>query len=140
MARVVAIDPGTRRVGLARSDAGGTIAEPLATLAAEPSETLVDRLAGAARDAGAEELVVGLPRRLDGSSGPEAQAARRLADDLRRATGLRVTLVDERLSSVQAERALIASGARRDKRRQALDQVAATLILQAYLAGRHGRS
>lgn len=135
---MLAIDPGARRVGLARSDETETIAEPLATLPAEPDETLVDRLAAAAREAGASELVVGLPRRLDGSAGPEAQAARQLAHALRQATGLRVTLVDERLTTVQAERSLVASGVRRQKRRASIDKVAATLILQSYLARRRG--
>jgi len=77
--------------------------------------------------------VVGLPRRLDGGLGPEAKAARTLADELRRATGLEVTLVDERLTSAAAERALLSGGASRARRRQLSDKVAATMILQSYL-------
>lgn len=131
--RVLAVDPGSRRVGVAISDPTGTIAQPLTALPAEPGDTLVHRLAALARDHEAAVLVVGLPRRLDGGIGPEARAARRLADELRRATGLEVTLVDERLTSAAAERTLLSAGTSRARRRQLSDQVAAALILQSYL-------
>lgn len=136
--RVLAIDPGTVRVGLARTDESGTIAEPLGTMAAEPRETLVARLAAVAGDLGATEIAVGHPRRLDGSEGEEAKAARGLAHELRQVTGAKVTLVDERLTSVAAERSLTAMEVRGRRRRLAADRVAATLILQQYLAGRRG--
>jgi putative holliday junction resolvase len=129
----MAVDPGSRRVGVAVSDPTGTIAQPLSAVPAAPAETLVGRLAALAREQEAARLVVGLPRRLDGGQGPEAKAARALADELRRATGLPVTLVDERLTSVAAERALLATGASRARRRQLSDQVAAALILQTHL-------
>jgi putative pre-16S rRNA nuclease len=132
----MAVDPGTKRVGLAVSDPGGVIAQPVGALPAEPAATLVQRLAERARELEASELVVGLPRRMDGSSGPEAAAAKELAAGLRERTGLRVTLVDERLTSVAAERALLEGGLRRAERRQKSDQVAAALILQTYLARR----
>lgn len=135
LGRVLAVDPGSRRVGVAVSDPTATIASPLTTVAAEPAETLVERLVELARAQEAVRLVVGLPRRLDGGQGPEAHAARTLADALRRASGLPVALVDERLTSVAAERALLAGGASRARRRELSDQVAATLILQSYLDG-----
>ena len=118
---------------MAVSDPSATIAQPLTVIAASPEATLVQRLAALAREEEASELVVGLPRRLDGSLGPEAQAARSLADELRRATGLAVTLVDERLTSAAAERALLSGGASRARRRQLSDQVAAAMILQSFL-------
>ncbi|HEY4028048.1 MAG TPA: Holliday junction resolvase RuvX [Candidatus Dormibacteraeota bacterium] len=133
MGRILAIDPGSRRVGVAVSDPTGTIAQPLGAVPAEPAATLVERLTALAREQEATGLVVGLPRRLDGGVGPEAKAARALADELRRTSGLTVTLVDERLTSVAAERALLATGASRARRRQLSDQVAAALILQSYL-------
>jgi putative pre-16S rRNA nuclease len=136
----MAVDPGSRRVGVAVSDPTGTIAQPLTVVPAEPAATLVARLAALAREQEAGRLVVGLPRRMDGGQGPEALAARALADDLRRATGLPVTLVDERLTSVAAERALLAGGASRARRRQLSDQVAAALILQSYLDAEARRS
>jgi putative Holliday junction resolvase len=131
--RIVAIDPGAQRIGLAVSDPSGVIAQPAATLAAAPAATLVARLSEKVKELGAEELVVGLPRRLDGRMGPEAKAAQGLAHQLQEETGLRVILVDERLTSVAAERALIAAGKRRAERRQLSDQVAAALILQSHL-------
>jgi len=131
--RTLAVDPGSRRLGVAVSDPTGTIAQPLTVVSAQPSNTLIERLAALTREQEATALVVGLPRRLDGRLGPEAEAARRLADQLRRATGLKVTMVDERLSSAAAERALLSTGASRARRRRLSDQVAAALILQSFL-------
>ncbi|MGH7912877.1 MAG: Holliday junction resolvase RuvX [Candidatus Dormibacteraceae bacterium] len=135
MARTMAVDPGAVRVGIALSDPLGIVAQPHSTVAAEPAATLPARLAELARALEARDLVVGLPYRLDGSEGPEAKAARRLAHDLRREARLPVALVDERLTSVAAERALLASGRRRAERRRLSDQVAAALILQTHLDG-----
>ncbi|HEX6548471.1 MAG TPA: Holliday junction resolvase RuvX [Candidatus Dormibacteraeota bacterium] len=140
--RVLAVDPGTKRVGLAISDPSGVIATPLGSVPAEPSASLPDRLATVAREKEAARIVVGLPKRMDGSEGPEARAARGLADALRAVSGLPVQMVDERLSSAAAERALIAGGTRRQERRRLSDQVAAAIFLQSYLdaeARRHGR-
>jgi putative Holliday junction resolvase len=131
--RILAVDPGSKRVGLALSDPTGTIAQALATVPAEPVQSLASRLAEIARSHEAERIVVGLPRRMDGTRGPEAVAAGVLADRLRRASGRPVELVDERLTTVAAERSLIAGGVRREKRRQSVDRVAATLLLQAHL-------
>jgi putative holliday junction resolvase len=131
--RVLAVDPGSKRVGLAISDPTGTIAQPLTTVAGEPSDTLPTRLADIAREREVSRIIVGLPRRLDGSYGPEAKSARELADRLRRASGLPVELVDERLTTVAAERSLLEGGVRRAKRRQAVDRVAAALLLQSSL-------
>ena len=138
MSRVVALDLGTKRVGLAVSDPTGLIAQPHSTIAAEPPDTLATRLAAAIEEIGATQVVVGLPRRLDGSLGPEAKEARRLATELRRLTRRPVTLQDERLSSVAAERTLREGGRRRGERRRLADQVAAALILQTYLDSARG--
>ncbi len=131
--RVLAVDPGTKRVGVAVSDPTGTIAQALTTVQAEPRDTLVTRLSQIAADQEAKRIVVGLPRRLDGSYGPEAQSARELADELRKASRLPVELADERLTTVAAERSLIAGGVRRAKRKLSVDRVAATLLLQSHL-------
>lgn len=131
--RVLAVDPGTKRVGIAVSDPTGTIAQPLATVDAEPHSTLATRLAEIARGLEAGRIVVGLPRRMDGSYGPEARAARELADALREASRLPVELADERLTTVAAERSMIEGGARRAKRRVTVDRVAAALLLQSHL-------
>ncbi len=135
--RTLAVDPGSKRVGLALSDPTGTIAQALPTVPAEPEATLPSRLALIASAHDAESIVVGLPLRLDGTHGPEAAAARRLAHAIRQASGLPVALVDERLTTAAAERSLIAGGVRRAKRRLSIDGVAATLLLQGHLdAGR----
>jgi putative holliday junction resolvase len=131
--RVLAVDPGSKRVGVAVSDPSGTIAQPLATVPAVPLETLASRLVLIAKQQEAERIVVGLPRRMNGSYGPEAKSAQELAGALRKASGLPVELVDERLTTVAAERAMIAGGARRAKRRADIDRVAAALLLQSHL-------
>jgi putative Holliday junction resolvase len=131
--RILAVDPGSRRVGLALSDEARLLASPLRTLEAEPAATLSERLAAVVREVGAVELVVGLPRNLDGSSGVAAAAARSLVDELKRSTRLPVSLQDERLSSVAAERHLVGQGVRRDRRKGLVDQLAATLILESFL-------
>jgi putative Holliday junction resolvase len=131
--RVMAVDPGSKRVGLAVSDPSGTIAQALPTVPAEPAGTLAARLAEIAQAQDARQIVVGLPLRLDGTHGPEAAAARRLAHGLRQASRLPVEMVDERLTTAEAERSLIAGGVRRAKRRLSIDGVAATLLLQGHL-------
>ena len=132
------MDPGSKRVGLALSDPTGTIAQALATVPAEPRDTLVARLTGIAAQREATRIIVGLPRRMDGSFGPEAKAARALADELRRTSHLPVELVDERLTTAAAEKSLLAEGVRRDKRRASIDRVAATLLLQSHLDRKRG--
>jgi putative pre-16S rRNA nuclease len=131
--RILAIDPGSKRIGVALSDPSATIAQALTTMPAEPAATLPSRIAGIARENDAERIVVGLPKRLDGSRGPEAKAAQQLADAIRVESGLPVEMVDERLTTVAAERSLIEGGMRREKRRLSVDRVAATLMLQAHL-------
>jgi putative Holliday junction resolvase len=131
--RILAVDPGSKRVGLALSDPSATIAQALTTISAEPAGTLASRIAQIALSHDAARIVVGLPKRLDGSRGPEARSAQVLADSVRKESGLPVELVDERLTTVAAERSLIAGGVRRDKRRLSVDRVAATLMLQAHL-------
>jgi putative pre-16S rRNA nuclease len=131
--RILAVDLGSKRVGLALSDPTGTIAGALKTVAAEPASTLASRLAAIAQEHQAERIIVGLPRRLDGTRGPEAAAAERIAAEVRAASRLPVETVDERLTTAAAERSLIEGGVSREKRRQSIDRVAATLLLQSHL-------
>lgn len=138
MPRVLAVDPGSKRVGLALSDPTGTIAQALSTVPAEPADSLAARLAEIAIAQDARRIIVGLPLRMNGRHGPEAAAAQALATALRTASGLPVELVDERLTTAAAERSLIAGGVRRDKRKLSVDKVAATLLLQAHLDRKRG--
>jgi putative Holliday junction resolvase len=131
--RILAVDPGSKRVGIAVSDPSATIAQALPTVPAEPAATLASRLTEIAKAQDARRIVVGLPLRLDCRHGPEAKAAQELADRLRDESGLPVELVDERLTTAAAERSLIEGAVRREKRRLSIDGVAATLLLQGHL-------
>jgi len=128
--RFLGLDLGERRVGVAISDPSGTIASPLAILKAGPD--LISAVRGLAGEHQVEVVVVGIPRRLDGSTGPAAASALEFVRALS-ATGLAVCPWDERLSTRQAERLLIADDMSRKRRRQTTDRVAATLILQSFL-------
>ena len=125
--RVLAVDPGKVRVGLALSDEGGRLATPHSTLAA--GARLAARIADVAQEAGAGSVIVGLPRRLDGSEGPEAEAARALADEIAAASGLAVELWDERFTTDLAQQTPSASS---------LDARAAAHLLSGYLAWSSG--
>ena len=134
--RVLAVDPGKVRVGLALSDESGRLATPHSTIPA--SGKLAATIAGIAADAGAGSVIVGLPRRLDGSEGPEAEAARRLAGEIAAAGDLTVELWDERFTTSMAENALRIARPKRGRkvassRREATDRVAAAVLLQSYL-------
>ncbi len=131
--RTLGIDFGTVRIGLAISDPSGTIATPFATIDARPVEAAVDQIERVAKEQNVDDIVIGLPLELDGREG---FAVRRVRDFGRRVgerLGLTVHEWDERLTSVDAERSLIDARVRREKRRKVVDQVAATLILQAFL-------
>lgn len=133
MSRVLGVDVGTVRVGLARSDTQRSVATPLDTVAA--GADLVERLAERARAEECGTVVVGLPRALSGRDTASTDLARAVADGLR-AQGLTVELWDERLSSVAAERVLLEAGRTRAQRRQERDRVAAALLLQGWLDAR----
>lgn len=135
----VGVDVGTVRVGVAVSDPSGMLATPHATLARrwpddEPDADDVSEIVALSAERGALEVIVGLPRSLDGSEGPAARAARTYAAELaRRLAPVGVRLVDERLTSVDAHRTLRESGVSGRRQRAVVDQAAAVLILQAAL-------
>jgi putative holliday junction resolvase len=131
--RVLAIDHGTKRVGLALSDETGTIAQPLQFLLAEPAATLLDRLKETVAERKVEQIVVGLPRNMNGTYGPAAEKAREFVAALQQVVGVPVATWDERLTTVQAHRVLIETGMRREKRKERVDQTAAAILLQSYL-------
>lgn len=133
MGRILGVDSGDRRIGLAVSDETGVVACGLGTAVVSGRSGAIEEITNAARRAGADTIVVGLPLNMDGTSGPRAEAARALAGELRLASGCRVELWDERMSTMQAERALLEGGMSRAKRRKARDRMAAQLILQSYM-------
>ena len=135
--RVLGIDLGSRRIGLALSDPDATIAYPLQVLACKGQKQDLAALSALVSEHGVGRIVVGLPIHMDGRRGPEAEAAERFAASLRAATGLEVDLIDERWTTVEAERALREmglGGKRGRKRKQHVDAVAASLLLRSYLA------
>lgn len=136
--RLLAVDLGEVRIGLALSDASQTVATPLDTLHA--GADVVGQLAQVSEERDVVGLVVGYPRTLRGREGRAAREARETADAIRERTGLPVVLWDERLTTVEAERVMLAQDASRGTRRQAIDRVAATLLLQSALDARRGGS
>lgn len=131
--RLLGVDLGRRRVGLALSDPSGLLAGALETLDGRDRDALYGQLRERVRELGVAEVVIGLPLRTDGSQGPEALACRAFAERLERGLGVPVHLQDERFTTVQAQRALREAGARGQARREAVDRVAAVLLLQAFL-------
>ncbi|HEV8374041.1 MAG TPA: Holliday junction resolvase RuvX [Actinomycetota bacterium] len=132
--RVLALDVGARRLGVAVSDPTGTVASPLATLPRRTPDEDASALAALAAQHDAGTVVVGLPLTLDGREGPAAKSVRRyLAELATRLPRLDFRLADERLSTVAAERTLVGGGVRRRARRAVVDQVAASVFLQTWL-------
>lgn len=134
---VLALDYGTKRIGMAVSDPQGEFAFPVGELERRSLARDLAELAELVKQRGVVEIVVGLPLHLDGRAGPEAEAARRFADAVGDATGVPVELLDERWTSLEAERALRASQPKRGKRKRArLDAAAAAILLRTFLARR----
>jgi len=132
--RVLALDYGTRRVGVAVSDPLGISAQAHSVLdGADPG--LMGNISRLAAELGAERIVVGLPLSLDGSEGPAAAAVRRFAAEVGAATGLPIELLDERFTTVSADRVLVEAGLSERRRRGVRDRVAAAVLLQSYLDG-----
>ena len=125
MGRVLALDSGTVRIGVAVSDPLGITAQPHSSLDAASPDLMAD-ISQLVESLEVERIVVGLPVSLDGTEGASARLARDLADRITEATGVEVSLIDERFSTVTAERVMIEAGARRSERRAARDRVAAS--------------
>jgi putative Holliday junction resolvase len=120
-------------MGIAISDELKVIAQPLEYVAAEPPAGFLARLKELVREKEVELIVVGMPRNMDGSYGSAAEKVRQFVATLGAALPVPIRTWDERLSSVQANRLLIEGGARRAKRKEKVDQMAAAIVLQSYL-------
>jgi putative Holliday junction resolvase len=132
--RALGIDLGTKRIGVALSNSEGTLATPYEVVARSGDRARDHRrIAELAAETEAACLVVGLPLSLDGSEGPAARAAVAEAAELGTATGLPVETWDERLTTVSADRDLMALDMKADARRRVVDKVAAAVLLQAWL-------
>lgn len=137
--RILALDVGEKRIGLAVSDPLGITAQGLEVLVRRDPETDLARLLEVARKWGVQEIVLGLPRHMDGRLGQAAPKILELARELSAALGVKVTTWDERLTTAEAERVLLQADLSRRRRRQVVDQLAAVLILQGYLDHRGRR-
>lgn len=132
-ARVLGVDPGAARIGLALSDELGCMAHPLRTLRAGTEEENARAIAGAAQEKGSPVIVIGLPRNMNGTDGPAAGKSRALAATLAPLTSARVILWDERLTTAAATRRLHEAGRNSREQRGVIDQAAAVQILQDWL-------
>ncbi|MDR1590153.1 MAG: Holliday junction resolvase RuvX [Oscillospiraceae bacterium] len=132
----MAVDYGEARTGIAVSDPTGSIAGDAWTIVERDRDALVRKIVAEASDREVRLIVVGFPRNMDGTAGARAVRSAELADMLRGAVGIEVTLWDERLTTVDAHHILDTVGRHGKKRKTVVDAVAASLILEGYLGGR----
>ena len=131
--RILALDHGTVRIGVAVSDEMKMIATPLEYIPAEPFAAFLVRLKEILRDKEVELILIGMPRNMNGSYGPAALKVQEFVAVLNSALTVPIKLWDERLTSTQANRFLIEGGVRRADRKQKVDKAAAAILLQSYL-------
>lgn len=133
MKRIMGIDYGEKRIGLAQCDAGGLMAFPVRTIECRGDADGLEQVARACKEADAERVIVGVPINMNGTRGPMAERATAFAARLQETTGLPVETCDERLSTAQVERSLLAADMSRARRKEVRDKLAAQVILQSWL-------
>ena len=138
MSRILGIDYGERRIGLAISDATGTIATPLKVVEITSLAKAIKEIVATATERGVQEFLVGMPVSLNGTRGPAALKTTAFVELLGSETTLPIKTWDERFSTVSAQQALIEGGVRREKRKGVVDKVAAQIFLQNYLDAQAG--
>lgn len=131
--RILALDHGTRRIGVAVSDELKIIAQPLEYIPAEPFANFVKRLKEILRDKEVELILIGMPRNMDGSYGPAAQKVQEFIAALKHEIPVPLKALDERLTTVQAQRSLLQANVRRSQRKEKVDKTAAAILLQSHL-------
>ena len=134
MGRIVALDVGDARIGIAVSDPMKIVANPLNTLFRKKTDEDFEEIARIVREQDAELVVCGLPKSMNNQENAQTAKTREFAENLKSYISVPVKFFDERLTTVSAERALIEGGVRREDRKNVIDKVAATMILQNYLA------
>ncbi|MCX8118106.1 MAG: Holliday junction resolvase RuvX [Desulfobacterota bacterium] len=137
--RIMALDIGQKRIGVAISDELRITAQGVKTIRRDSKEDEFDQLLALISQYGVKEIVVGLPVRMDGSLGKQAEFVLSWIEELKRRVGLPVITWDERLSTLEADRTLLEADLSRSKRRAVVDKLAAVLILQGYLQQLRGR-
>lgn len=136
--RILALDHGTKRIGIALSDELKMIAQPLEFVLAEPFADFLKRLKAIIVEKEVELILIGMPRNMDGSYGEAARKVQEFVAVLKEAITVPIKTWDERLTSAQANRFLIQADVRRDKRKEKVDKTAAAILLQSYLDGLQG--
>jgi len=133
--RILALDHGSKRIGVAVSDETKTIAQPLEFIPAEPFADFLERLKKLLVEKEIDLILVGLPRNMDGSYGPAALKVQAFVAVLKMVITVPIKTWDERLTSAQANKILIQANVRRAKRKEKVDKMAAAILLQSYLDG-----
>jgi putative holliday junction resolvase len=131
--RILAVDPGTKRIGIAVSDELKLLAHPVEFIPAEPFADFLTRFKVLLQEKEVELILVGMPRNMDGSYGPAALKVQEFVAALSSAVTIPIKTWDERLTSVLANRMLTESKVRRGERKQKVDKMAAAILLQSYL-------
>jgi len=131
--RILGLDIGTVRIGVALSDEMGWTAQPLEVIRHTSDENDIEEIRKIVEEYGVDSIVVGLPMNMDGSIGPMAEKIRKINEKLEQNFDIPIIEWDERLSSVAVERVLLEGDVRRDKRKLVVDKMAASYILQGYL-------
>lgn len=133
MQRYIGLDVGTKRIGVALSDPLLITAQPLEAIAREPEEQSLLRIAALCKEHDVLGIVVGFPKNMNGTVGPQAEDCKNFGDKIKNITGLEVFFEDERLTSKQAEQALALQGKKYTKNKSLVDITSAVLILQQFL-------
>ena len=131
--RILSLDHGTKRVGVAVSDELKMIAQPLEFILTEPFDAFATRLKQVLVEKPCELILVGLPRNMDGTYGPAAEKVREFIARLKETVSVPLRTWDERLTSAQANRVLLQGNVRRNERKQKVDAMAAAILLQSFL-------
>ena len=131
--RVLGLDYGTVRIGVAVSDPGAVIAQPRDFIKAEPRRECLKQIAALCEDLGVARIVIGLPKHMNGDEGESAKAARTFGDAVNKETGLPVVFIDERMTTLSASRSLSEGNVNARGQKDKIDSVAAAIILQNYL-------
>ena len=137
--KIMAVDYGAARTGLAVCDRTEFLASPVGTIHEREAAKVIAHVANAVSEYDVKEVVIGLPRNMDGSDGERAQLSRTFAENLQKLVNIPVHLWDERQTTMQATQYLNATNVRGKKRKDVIDEVAATIILESYLSFRRNQ-
>lgn len=130
---IMSVDLGLVRTGLAISDSSETFAFPKGVITESDEQKLIEIICNSAKEFGANRIVVGLPKNMDGTCGERAETSKRIAESIKNNSGIETVLFDERLTTVSAHTYLSMNNIKGKRRKQTVDAVAATIILEDYL-------